>query len=172
MVVAEIAAQSQKTQLNKVVISVQKCEGKSGSFVEKLVTKMSFSKDDVVASFKETCTLTKEKRYSSVQIGRDSHIELNSDLVYMNHSCDPNVKVDVKAMNVVALRDLPVGSELTFFYPSTEWAMAQPFDCWCGYSRCLKKIQGAEHLETEQLMDYYINDHILEMLNERDSISC
>lgn len=26
---------------------------------------------------------------------------------------------------------LKEGDELTFFYPSTEWSMAQPFDCLC-----------------------------------------
>jgi len=38
-------------------------------------------------------------------------------------------------MTVVAARDLAADDELTFFYPSTEWSMAEPFDCWCGAER-------------------------------------
>ena len=50
--------------------------------------------------------------------------------------------MDVERLALVARRALPVDTELSFFYPSTEWEMAQPFDCWCGSVRCLKKIQG------------------------------
>jgi SET domain len=52
-----------------------------------------------------------------VQVGRNLHIELNSELVYMNHSCAPTVKICVETMTVVALVDLDVGDEVTFFYP-------------------------------------------------------
>jgi hypothetical protein len=45
---------------------------------------------------------------------------------------DPNVKFDTEAMQVVALRDISADSELQFFYPSSEWEMAAPFQCWCG----------------------------------------
>lgn len=31
-----------------------------------------------------------------------------------------------------ALRDIKEGDVLEFFYPSTEWDMAQPFECSCG----------------------------------------
>ena len=34
----------------------------------------------------------------------------------------------------------------TFFYPSTEWAMASPFDCHCGSARCLGRIAGASQV--------------------------
>ena len=35
-------------------------------------------------------------------------------------------------MRLTALRPISEGDELTFFYPSTEWAMAEPFECGCG----------------------------------------
>lgn len=34
--------------------------------------------------------------------------------------------------NFRALRDIQPGDELSFFYPSTEWEMAQGFECKCG----------------------------------------
>lgn len=37
------------------------------------------------------CTLADEAAYSTVQIGRNRHLELNSDLLYLNHSCEPSL---------------------------------------------------------------------------------
>lgn len=47
-------------------------------------------------------------------------------LVIAQHSCNPNLGVDLQYENkdewrVVALRDIKVGDYLTWFYPSTEW---------------------------------------------------
>jgi hypothetical protein len=33
-------------------------------------------------------------------------------------------------------KGIEVGQELTFFYPSTEWDMAQGFECICGTATC------------------------------------
>lgn len=37
------------------------------------------------------CTYAKEPTYATVQVGKDMHMNLNSDLVYINHSCEPSV---------------------------------------------------------------------------------
>jgi hypothetical protein len=70
--------------------------------------------------------------YSSVQASETLHIELNCDLVYINHSCAPTLIFDMVAwevrVNPDLQRGLREGDELTFFYPSTEWEMSQPFD--------------------------------------------
>lgn len=67
------------------------------------------------------------KAYTTVQTGPDSHIELNSDLVYCNHSCAPSLVFDMARMEVRVVGDRPLknGDALTFFYPSTEWDMDQ-----------------------------------------------
>jgi hypothetical protein len=39
---------------------------------------------------------------------------------------------------------------MTFFYPSTEWDMAQPFTC-CGSSNCWV-VKGAAHIRPEILV--------------------
>eukprot|EP00158_Paraphelidium_tribonemae_P007523 Partr_v1_DN28280_c0_g1_i10_m75482 putative Conserved hypothetical protein len=138
----------------------------NGEYADKLVTVVPIKKGEVVGSFKETMTITNEIKYSSVQLGKDQHLELNSDLVFMNHSCDPSVHMDTENFRVVALRDLPVGADLTFFYPTTEWDMAQPFPCWCGAKNCLKKIAGAKYLTLDQVKIYPMNKHILDLMNE------
>ena len=107
------------------------------------------------------------KAYTSVQTGRDSHIELNSDLVFINHSCDPSLVFDMHAMEVrvVDHRPLTKGDVLTFFYPSTEWEMAQPFECVCGAAAgvCKRWIRGAKDMSPQELEGYWLNPHIVEM---------
>jgi hypothetical protein len=37
------------------------------------------------------CTRAMVPTYATVQMGRDGHLNLNSDLVYINHSCEPSL---------------------------------------------------------------------------------
>ena len=96
----------------------------------KLVTRVPLKPGQVLFALKGL-TLGK-KRYTTVQVSKDEHVELNSDLVYMNHSCEPTLIVDVTHRVICVAKELNPGDELTFFYPSTEWEMDQPFPCWCG----------------------------------------
>jgi hypothetical protein len=111
-------------------------------------------------------------RYSSVQTSRNNHIELNSDLLYCNHSCKPSVDFVMAKMEVrvVADRPLRAGDALTFFYPTTEWEMDQPFVCKCGEKECKKQIRGAKFMARDDLKGYRLNVHIEELLRERDGL--
>lgn len=109
--------------------------------------------------------------YSSVQAGRDLHIELNCDLVYINHSCRPTLIFDMDRWEVRVNPELDdglkAGDELTFFYPSTEWRMAQPFACRCMEPGCRGTISGASDMPLEVLERYWLSAHIKEMLAVR-----
>ena len=105
--------------------------------------------------------------YLTVQTGEDLHITLDpSFLQFVNHSCDPNVFFDTTTMELRAIKSIQPGDELLFFYPSTEWDMAQPFDCFCGSPACLRQIKGAKHLTAEQVAKYRLTDFILEQLTK------
>jgi hypothetical protein len=67
----------------------------------------------------------------------------------------------------VALSEIQPGDEFMFFYPSTEWDMAQPFDCFCGTTQCLHRIQGTAWLSDEEAMRYRLTDFIQEKLQNR-----
>ncbi|CAO3684302.1 unnamed protein product [Umbelopsis ramanniana] len=140
--------------------------GDPENYNSKLLTARSYKKGDVIASL-EGLTAG-PKAYSSVQISEDEHVELNSDLLYMNHSCSPTVVIDLKRRVVLANVDLAIGDEITFFYPSTEWDMAQPFDCWCGSSSCIKTVQGASKIDTATLKNFQLSEHIQRLLEKRD----
>lgn len=65
-------------------------------------------------------------------------------------------------------KGIKAGDELTFFYPSSEWAMAQAFDCFCGSSDCRGRIDGAGKMTLKQLEGLWLNGYIREMLAERE----
>ncbi|ELU41080.1 SET domain-containing protein [Rhizoctonia solani AG-1 IA] len=117
---------------------------------------------------------TPTKTWTSVQCGPgpDDHLELNSVLVYANHSCLPNVIVDVSSndsdeWHFRALRDISPGDNLTFFYPSTEWDMTQAFNCKC--QEKVRMIRGARYLAYDEVEARgFINAHITRLMEEQD----
>ena len=101
-------------------------------------------------------------------IFRYQHIELNPNyLQYTNHSCSPNVFFDTARMEVISLRAISAGEEITFFYPSTEWKLIEPFDCACGSEQCLQRIQGAAYLSGEELKRYRLTDYVQEQIKRK-----
>lgn len=56
----------------------------------------------------------------------------------VNHSCSPTTEVHLPPFRpnewgvYATSKGLKKGESLEFFYPSTEWDMAQGFDCACG----------------------------------------
>ncbi|WP_373059709.1 SET domain-containing protein-lysine N-methyltransferase [Gemmatimonas sp.] len=93
--------------------------------------------------------------FTSVQIDTDRHIEIDTTLDvleqideypwrFLNHSCEPNTII--RGRDVVALRLIGHGDELTFNYNTTEFDMAEPFACHCGSLFCLGTVRGFRHL--------------------------
>ncbi|ETS78954.1 hypothetical protein PFICI_08807 [Pestalotiopsis fici W106-1] len=114
------------------------------------------------------CTWAEEPTYATVQVDKNKHLNLNSDLLYLNHSCEPSLIFDTANFNIlVGPKGLQVGEELTFFYPSTEWEMAQPFDCFCGKATCRGRIAGAKDITPQQLAGLWINGHIRELIEQQ-----
>ncbi|SPO30228.1 uncharacterized protein UTRI_05692 [Ustilago trichophora] len=146
----------------------------NGSYNSHLISLQNFSRGDLITPFSPHADFASTKSYSTVQTGPETHIELNSDLLYCNHSCDPNVSFvigdanDKQSWKAKAEKDIKKGDVLTFFYPSTEWSMSQPFDCACGStSHCLGKIDGAHSIPPQTLSKYFVNDHILRLKRQQ-----
>lgn len=96
----------------------------------------------------------------SIQVDPGMHLDGLGLFAYLNHSCAPNAVVDTGALTVRAARDIAAGEELTFFYPSTEWEMAEPFACLCGDAGCVGTVAGAKFLPPWLLARYFVNRHI------------
>ena len=103
--------------------------------------------------------------YLTVQTGINKHITLSPSFIqYINHSCDPNVFFNTSTMELMALKNISIGDELVFFYPSTEWDMTQSFQCFCGSLACLKEIKGAAYLSADTISKYQFTEFILKQL--------
>lgn len=61
-------------------------------FTTKSISRVSLPPFAVFAKFDfPPCTPASEATYATVQTGRDTHLNLNSDLLYINHSCEPSL---------------------------------------------------------------------------------
>lgn len=119
-----------------------------------------FKKGEVISKFCAGITMS-YATYLTVQVGPHTHITLQPEhLQYINHSCEPNVFFDTTSMELLALRDIERGEELSFFYPSTEWDMAQPFICNCNSDQCVQLVKGAAYLSKESLSKYQFTNFI------------
>jgi D-alanine-D-alanine ligase len=63
-----------------------------------------------------------------------------SEWAPQNHCCEPNTAFD--GLNVVALKDIHKGEELTLDYAQFLDEHMEPFDCQCGASNCRGRISG------------------------------
>lgn len=99
--------------------------------------------------------LTSSPSRYSVQIGENQHVDLGTGHAleeildryfwrFMNHSCEPNTVV--RGREVLACRDIDVWEDVTFNYNTTEYDMAEPFQCRCESPICRGRIQGFKHL--------------------------
>jgi SET domain-containing protein len=109
-------------------------------------------------------------RYS-VQVGRNLHIDLpagyGSEEVldrfywrFTNHSCEPNAVV--RGRDMLALACIEPWQQITFNYNTTEYDMAEPFDCRCGSSHCAGRIRGFRWLSpgARERIRPWLADHL------------
>ena len=124
-----------------------------------------FRKGELISKF-SAGEIYSQPNYLTVQTGISRHITLMPEfLQYINHSCTPNVFFNTSTMEVTALKDIEENEEFSFFYPSTELNMAQPFLCYCGSKNCLQNIKGAKYIKPEILKKYKLTDFIKQQLN-------
>jgi hypothetical protein len=127
----------------------------------------NYKAGDLIADF-SAGSISSEPTYLTVQVGAGKHITLQPEfLQYINHGCEPNVFFNTTTMELVALKNIAAEEEMTFFYPSTEWKMTQPFQCYCGCKGCLGEIKGAAYLGPAALEKYRLTDFIQQQLTRQ-----
>jgi len=129
-----------------------------------LFAKRAFGVNEVISGFYWT-DICSEPNYLTIQIGEHQHVELlPSFLECTNHSCDPNTFFDIDRRQLVCIKPVEKGEELTFFYPSSEWDMDRPFNCKCGSKQCIGYIAGAKHLTKMQIANFRFTNFIQQKL--------
>lgn len=127
-----------------------------------------------------------QKNRHTVQIGADTHIESEGGVTYTNHSCYPNAQMvyharadatkDNKegftiAWHMIACRDIKKGEPITFDYTTTEYCMAEPFDCICKSKDCLGRVQGFKFLSNkEKEKRLPLVSPVIKTLHENESV--
>ena len=95
----------------------------------------------------------------TIQLDEAAHIEAAEELTleqmvlrypwrFTNHSCDPNARVAGRSL--VAMKPVRAGDEITYNYNTTEWELAEPFECRCGSPYCERTIRGFRYLSREE----------------------
>ncbi len=128
----------------------------------RVVAIRSLRAGEVLADLSNAQRVPIATRYT-VQVEVDSHIDGLWQFTFLNHSCAPNVRIDTTAMTISTVREIAAGEELGYFYPSTEWTMAEPFDCQCSAVTCVGRVSGAAELPADVLAMHWVNPHIAEL---------
>ena len=128
-----------------------------------LFANASFKAGENIVAF-DASKIVDTPNYLTVQISENKHIHLTPEyLQYVNHSCEPNVLFNTTTMQLECVSAIQAGEELCFFYPATEWRMAQQFVCNCGKPNCVGLVQGAADTSSEVLNKYKLTDFIKTM---------
>lgn len=75
-------------------------------------------------------------------IGPDRPEDRHAGMMYLNHSCDPNVGI-IGQISFHAMRDIAAGEELAFDYATgddDDWSM----ECGCGAEKCRGTVTGQD----------------------------
>ncbi len=136
---------------------------------EGLFASENIKRGEVVADFsggkvykaKKASDLPKEVTDYAIQFGENEWIDTPEEGRFLNHSCEPNGGIKGK-FQIIAMRDIKAGEELTFDYEMTEdsdWQM----QCKCGSRLCRKIIGAYRNMpeSTKQKYRGYISDWLI-----------
>lgn len=108
---------------------------------------------------------------ADLQIADDLYItpitsdEVEDSMVYINHSCTPNVGFRGDVV-LVAMRDIEPGEEATVDYAQFDNNDTR-FDCLCGTRQCRKAISGRDwqRPELQQRYEGYFSAYLEKKIN-------
>lgn len=72
----------------------------------------------------------------------------------LDHSCDPNVFIDMSELWLWALKDIRKGERLNMDFAATEDKLQRQFACHCGFHNCRGWIVGYEEMPNAQGLEF------------------
>ncbi|AKC69579.1 SET domain-containing protein-lysine N-methyltransferase [Pandoraea oxalativorans] len=121
------------------------CRFADGSGVR---TRVPFVRAQLVSRI--TGMLTNERKLHTLQVSETTHLYDPEFSGMLLHSCSPCTVLDMKRLEMFALRDIGVGEFLTIDYASTEETLARQFKCACGAPNCRGWVTGYRELPNEE----------------------
>ena len=101
---------------------------------------VDISKDTVVFSLKELSLMTTNNRFAIRKNDDVYYNTLNSDVRFVNHSCNPNLVFSDLSEMFYANKNIQKDTELTYDYETTETWFVEPFHCKCKEPNCRGRI--------------------------------
>lgn len=132
-------------------IEIKKSNSGNGLFA-----KSSIKKGSIIFHFDGKIGDDAHTNSESLQIDEDKFLESTLKFDdFLNHSCEPNCYIDWQNMNLIALRDIQIGEELSFDYNTAEYDLINmvencSFKCNCGSKNCVGEVKGFRYLSIEQ----------------------
>ena len=100
---------------------------------------------------------SKERTWQTLQMDIDVHMKINEPFELVNHSCDPNCGLklnEFNGYNLVAMKNILEGEEITFDYCMSEWISIAVDTCNCQSDICRGDIKGGKFL-SDHILDKY-----------------
>eukprot|EP01084_Bolivina_argentea_P201785 344871_1 len=133
-----------------------------------IVATVDIKKGEVILDLNNAMIVGEKMRWNT-QIGLSKFLfYTHPDFKYQNHSCNPNIYLDIPKMQTIALKDITSGTELTRNYCANNWICYKSFKCICGSYNCFKDVGGAKYctlaqlFEMEHILAPYIKEHVLD----------
>jgi SET domain-containing protein len=105
----------------------------------------------------------------ALQIGPDLYMgESGQADDFVNHCCDPNAGMKIAGTDVqlIAIRDISPGEQISFDYSTTMDEDDFEFDCLCGSQLCRGRIRDFKHLPAD-LRRKYNDEGIVPAYNQQ-----
>lgn len=88
-----------------------------------------------------------------IGVGKNKWIDTKEPFKFLNHSCDPNVGIKGK-VNVVAIKNIKEGEEITLDYSITESDELWEMKCECKATNCRGIIRSIQFLPQKTFNKY------------------
>lgn len=112
-------------------------------------------------------SLNSQRGSHTIQVDWKTHLRMDLPAVLVNHSCAANLGItdqrNAVGYDFWTLRDIREGEELTWDYETSEWELAEPFECACGSPLCRGRLRGFKHagsLVRKRYGDAYIAGYL------------
>ena len=133
------------------LIEIKKTSAGKGLFAKK-----GIKKNSIVFHFEGKIDDDAHTNPESLQIGEDQFLESSVKFDdFLNHSCEPDCYIDWQNLNLISLRDIQNGEELSFNYNTAEFDLINmdencSFKCQCNSKNCIGEVKGFRYLSFEQ----------------------
>ncbi len=131
-----------------------------------------FVKEEVILEFENNLLDYPRKDTLCIDIDRHQYSNnVNAPENFINHSCNPSGYINFQDLTYRTLRPIEREEELTFNYLTTEWDLANKFNCECGSLKCHGEIKGFKYLTLKQQkkLEPFLSPFLKKKLKEAES---